>query len=466
MSSEGVMVRGDARDLDRHLDRILGVNGVVDVSITSPPYGDLIDYGPPGQIGHGQTEDEYFQDMRRLLAGLFKRTSEHGSLWLIVDSYLESSRNSSLSRLRPLPFLISEIAEAEGWKLREIVIWRKDHTRPWTHHGKLRKSFEYVLLLVKSKSFRFHVDRLRESSDLTSWWVRYPERYHPLGKAPESVWDIPIPVQGSWANTSAKHACPLPVELVRRMVLLSSEPGDVVLDPFAGVGTVPAVATEMGRSGIGIELNPEFAAQYNFSLRREVREALAAAGGDGRFGPTAENIMLLRALKFPKLLSTKLRATRPELPQVDFAIVEIEDGPDPRTPRPVWSFRVASDASGRRATLKALEELARHAPLSKFGLQGEIHVMSPRATRELLGAREWHVYEHGRTWTSKATSLGPAAAELPLSRFRGAYIPIVSNRFIDIELSTVQDLSAEDGARRPPHRTIESENPEAFAVRQ
>lgn len=451
------MVCGDARDLVGHLDSLLGQGGMVDVTITSPPYGGLIDYGAADQIGYGQSEDAYLGDLRRLLATLFQRTRDHGSLWLIVDSYLEKVSDSSLSRLRPLPFIISEIAESEGWQLREIVIWRKDHTRPWTHHGKLRKSFEYVLLLVKSKSFRFHVDRLRESSDLTSWWVRYPERYHPLGKSPESVWDIPIPVQGSWANTSAKHSCPLPVELVRRMVLLSSEPDDVILDPFAGVGTVPAVATEMGRCGIGIELNPDFAAQYNFSLRREVRKALGAAAQGSSYGPSPENIMLLRALKFPKVLSNKLRSAHPELKQPDLALVEIDDGLDPADIRPRWCFRVAGGAAERRATRAALRELALVSPLSKYGLAGEVDVISPASTREILGAREWHVYEHGRTWSSKVSSPGPVAAELPLSHLRGAYIPVVSNRYIDIDLGGVEDFSAENGRHRPRDQVMGDE---------
>ncbi len=153
-----------------------------------------------------------------------------------------------------LPFELAQEAEACGWILRDVIVWEKDKTRPWSSRGRLRNSFEYVLFFVKSSRFKYYVERLREPLALKRWWVRYPERYNPEGKAPSNVWRAAIPVQGSWANTAIQHACPLPPDLVERMLLLSTDLGDVVLDPFAGSGVVVAEAERLRRRGVGVEL--------------------------------------------------------------------------------------------------------------------------------------------------------------------------------------------------------------------
>ncbi|KAF6586438.1 site-specific DNA-methyltransferase, partial [Paenibacillus sp. EKM208P] len=76
-----------------------------------------------------------------------------------------------------------------------------------------------------------NVDKLME------WWIDYPERYNPEGKVPENIWEFPIPTQGSWGNKidfgeeEFRHACPFPPEMMARLILLSSDKNDVVLDP-------------------------------------------------------------------------------------------------------------------------------------------------------------------------------------------------------------------------------------------
>ena len=68
--------------------------------------------------------------------------------------------------------------------------------------------------------------------------------YNPHGPVPTNVWDIPIPVQGSWKTPAIAHACPLPPDLIERLVFISTDPGDVVFDPFAGTGVVVAEAVD------------------------------------------------------------------------------------------------------------------------------------------------------------------------------------------------------------------------------
>lgn len=418
-------------------------------TITSPPYGRLVDYGVAGQIGRGQSEEAYLEDCRQLLRTLHKWTKPQGVLWLIVDSYHEKQRKSSeeVSRLRPLPFVLSGIAESEGWILREVIVWHKDRTRPWSHHGKLRNAFEYVLLLVKSREFPFHIDRLRDSQDLARWWVRYPERYHTNGKAPDNLWHIPIPLQGSWARKDYQHACPLPVDLVRRLIELTTDKGDVICDPFSGIGTVPAVAEATARRFIATELNPKFIQHYSTHVRDEVKALMATAETKAPDAPTPETIRRLRALKYPKTLFSAYRRANPELPLPRLAIVDMSDVM-------ATSFSVnwmmvmdAEHASVCELVQNAMKALTRRPPLSKFGIDGDIRVADPIEATRMLGDRSWHLYEHGRTWQATSAIKARSALTAPVSHRRGHFLPIVASHELRIDLDIIGDIASDDPNR-------------------
>jgi DNA modification methylase len=134
--------------------------------------------------------------MGEIFAPLHEHTRDDGSLWLIADTYM--AQGEAPRRLLPVPFDLSRTAEEAGWTLRDVVIWRKDRALPWSNGTRLRNAFEYILLLVKGPTPKYYLDRPREHDDLREWWVRFPERYNPQGKAPANVWDLPIPRQGSW----------------------------------------------------------------------------------------------------------------------------------------------------------------------------------------------------------------------------------------------------------------------------
>lgn len=430
-----------------------GPSPFLTATITSPPYGRLVDYGSDRQIGFGQTDDEYLRDCRQLFADLYRWTKQDGSLWVIADSFTDDKRAAgSPSRLRMLPFELAELAEDEGWTLKDVVIWHKDRTLPWSHHGRFRNAFESVLLLVKTPRFKFHIDRLREAGDLARWWVRYPERYHGAGKAPDNVWHIPIPVQGSWGRKSYQHACPLPPELVRRLVLLSTDPGDAVYDPFAGIGTVPAVAAALGRRGLGTELNSSFVRYYNRHVKSEIAALIDGASHHTDGGPTPTTLATMRALKFPKTLMSRLRSEKPELPAPTLAIGCIADpasqGADEGTSRSVvtasWTFLLPEVAPDERESVQsALKELAGRPPLSKFGVACDLRVVDSEEAKRILGASEWHLYEHGRTWSSGRAVVGPEALELQTSPLRGAFAPIVADRRVHVDPNLVADPAAD-----------------------
>jgi len=215
----------------RQLGELLPRRECLDATITSPPYGALLDYGTPNQIGFGQSHEAYLEDMSSLFGLLWSRTKTTGSLWLIVDTFKERV-GPGLGRVVPLPFQLASRAEECGWILQDVVIWEKDHTIPWSRRGQFRNSFEYVLFFVRARDFKYRIDRIKEVHSIKGWWASHPERYSPRGVTPSNIWRFPVPKQGSWSPDVFEHHCPLPPSLVARIVELSTDPKDVVCDPF------------------------------------------------------------------------------------------------------------------------------------------------------------------------------------------------------------------------------------------
>jgi DNA modification methylase len=253
---KGPLHEGDARDLSA-----LGLkSGSVRCTITSPPYLDLKTYadGDDREIGQGQDKQEYLDAVGLVLEQVWELSREDGVLWLVADTLRErKSVSSGLAELTPLPFELAEVAQRKGWRFQDVVIWKKDKTLPYSGQGKLRNLMEYVLFFTRSEDFLHRPFRCAERHlPGAEWLAGWPERYHPLGLRPSNVWDIDLYTQGTWSNLGGRHACPFPQELVARCIELTSDKGDIVLDPFAGIGTVVAQAIAMGRSGVGMELHP------------------------------------------------------------------------------------------------------------------------------------------------------------------------------------------------------------------
>ena len=111
---------------------------IVDVTITSPPYFDLKDYGSKDQIGYGQEYDEYLEDLKLVFKQVYDITKESGTLWVIIDAFRKEGE------VVPLPFDFSNKMRELGWRLQEVIIWGKDRTVPWSHKGQMRSLFEYI----------------------------------------------------------------------------------------------------------------------------------------------------------------------------------------------------------------------------------------------------------------------------------------------------------------------------------
>lgn len=426
----------DARDLEALLaGHSSAKRPLLNATITSPPYADLKDYGEPRQIGWGQSYEKYVEEMRAVFATLERHTREDGCLWLIADT-VGVRRDGSVGGLRPLPFDLATEAQAAGWTLRDVIVWHKERTLPWSNRGRLRNAFEYVLLLVKGPRFKYRLDRLRDPRHLKEWWVRYPERYNPAGKAPTNVWTIPIPVQGSWGNGDLEHVCPLPPELVERLVLLTTDEGDVVLDPFAGTGVVVAEAERLGRQGLGCEIVGESVDAFERVVRPTVlgRHTANGSGGNGHEA-LREAIVELRAVKYPRVVMdavARQRATEgwPSL-AISLKAPRTRAGTNGRTRiRVLFVMKGAKKVRERYA--QAARRAAGMAPASKFGLDAEIEAIAPKELGCRLRGRRVYLYENGRTYCTSGSVRHGDLAEIAARLAADPIPPIVSDVRIEL----------------------------------
>lgn len=223
--------------------------------VTSPPYFRQRTYGTSAQeLGRGGLEDYVyeivyaFREVRRVLRA-------EGLAWLNVGDTAAVSggpgndyyRTAGTKYGRPLysgsagasglpalnwclvPARLALALQDDGWLVRKLVTWDKGRTKreSLAHARRPGTQQETILMLAKTRAHRFFYERLEEPGD---------------------VWHF-SPVTGP-----RKHDAPFPAELARRCLLVSSEPGDVVLDPFAGSGTTAAAAAASGRFGVSCDL--------------------------------------------------------------------------------------------------------------------------------------------------------------------------------------------------------------------
>lgn len=292
-----VIYNTDARNI---LDTI-GSDTKITTTITSPPYYDMKDYDSDNQVGYGQTYEDYLNDLKSIFEGVLEITEENGTLWIIIDTF---KRNNQVITL---PFDLSNKLKEIGWLLQDVIIWKKDKTVPWSNNGFMQRKFEYILFFSKTENYKSNKDNVRvyDTSQLKKWWIKYPERYNPKGKALDEVWEFPIPTQGSWGEEYIRHFCPLPQSMVATMIQISTDENDNILDPFAGSGTVLSQSAYMKRNYIGFELNNKYISMFEeylektFSKYRNEYELISKNKDQGDF---EKRILKLRSLKFARVL--------------------------------------------------------------------------------------------------------------------------------------------------------------------
>ena len=374
--------------------------------ITSPPYLDMHDYGNTSQIGvRGQRVEHYLDQMLELFRDCHRIAADHATFWLVAG-YVRRNR-----RLIPLPDRLASCAEKAGWKLRESITWDKQKALPWTHHGELRDITEQVLLFSKADEFRFDATDLRSPIPNSIWWRRYPERYSPNGLMPTNLWSIPIPTQGSWSGIRT-HLCPFPEELTYRMLSLTTVKGDTVLDPLAGIGSVPAMAEAMGRSGYGIELTAKYLCLYN-DTAQSANEFLSCHGDDINRRQVFHRIIIeLRLLKFAKLLAQQIK-------QEGVVILWVRATLNNRRPKKDHhivsaGFELVVDGELMQEPALTVARIAvKRPPLSKFGIDAKLIAVKPTDA-----TKEGYWYSSGRFWNAPETEQPTSGEPHVVAKFK------------------------------------------------
>jgi len=302
-------------------DCIASMRGLPDQSVhtcvTSPPYFGLRDYGVEGQIGLEATPDafvarlvEVFREVRRVLR-------DDGTLWLnLGDSYAAArgvthqpaetlaggksgkaadganvnrdrhdgynpTRNAPAIGLKHkdligIPWRVAFALQADGWYLRQDIIWHKPNPMPESVRDRCTKAHEYLFLLSKLDRYYFDAEAIKEQSIHAGRVVKatgadsknanagfgsdtkggFTTNDTLVGETRNrrSVWTVTTkPYAGA-------HFATFPPDLIEPCILAGCPAGGTVLDPFGGSGTTAGVAVKHGRKAILCELNPEYAA--------------------------------------------------------------------------------------------------------------------------------------------------------------------------------------------------------------
>lgn len=225
---------GDCCEVLAKLDR-----ESVDLVLTDPPYNIGVDYG---QGPKADRRADYWQWCQKWIYLCNRVLRPHGSIWIISGQEHGAEIDLSL--------------QLQGLSVRNRVTWHE--TFGVQCQKKFARTSRPIYYAVKdAKHFTFNAAAVTVPS---ARQTKYGDkRASPGGKIMGDVWSINR-VCGTFRERVKGVPTQLPEELVRRIVAVSSNPGDVVLDPFAGSGTTLAVATSMGRLATGIELNPDYAA--------------------------------------------------------------------------------------------------------------------------------------------------------------------------------------------------------------
>jgi len=268
--------------------------------VTSPPYYGLRDYGgEEDQIGLEQTPDEYIDQLVEVFRKVKDVLTDDGTCWVnLGDSYYNyrpgrgqglakqtvSNTKQDLPDVCPrrgnrieglkekdligIPWLFAFAMRADGWYLRQDIIWHKPNPMPESVKDRCTKSHEYIFLFSKDKKYFYDNEAIKEPVK-QDWGTRNRSKgkYHNEGtglqphsgleksytkKNKRSVWSVTNkPYKG------AHFAC-FPPDLIEPCIKAGSEKGDTILDPFMGSGTTGMVAKKLGRYYIGCELHEDY----------------------------------------------------------------------------------------------------------------------------------------------------------------------------------------------------------------
>lgn len=267
------IVTGDCREALRSLP-----DASVNCAVTSPPYFGLRDYGVEGQIGLEPTPDAFVAEMVAVFREVRRVLKDDGTLWLNLGDTSNNRRRIRSTSHQPslngfventwaeataaghtrlsvttwgmkekdamgIPWAVATALRADGWFLRQEIIWAKTFGKPEPSIDRFPSRHEPIFLMSKNKQYWFN------RSAVPAWALR-------------SVWEVP-PLGHD------EHGATFPPALIEPCIKAGCPEGGTVLDPFGGAGTTGLVADRLNRNAILIELNPEYAAMAERRIKTE-----------------------------------------------------------------------------------------------------------------------------------------------------------------------------------------------------
>ena len=284
---------GDCRETLSQIDE------KVRMCVTSPPYYGLRDYGgEDNQIGQEDTPEEFISNLVNIFSKVKDCLADDGTMWLNMgDSYYNyrpgkgqalvkqsvanskqdlpdkcARRGNKLDGLKEkdligIPWMLAFALRADGWHLRQDIIWHKPNPMPESVKDRCTKSHEYLFLLSKNKRYYYDNESIKEKAKDWGTRDRTKGKYHNKGTGlqPHSGLSKSYPMKNKrsvWSITNKPykdaHFAVYPPDLIIPCIKAGSEKGDIVLDQFIGSGTTAVVAKELGRDYIGCELHKEY----------------------------------------------------------------------------------------------------------------------------------------------------------------------------------------------------------------
>lgn len=270
-------------------------DGIVDTTVTSPPYYAQRDYGSIDQIGIESSPQEYIDRLAAVFTQVHRVTKDSGSLWLVIgDKYTDG-------RLLGMPWRIAFALQDVGWILRSDIIWHKPNAMPSSVKRRPTTDHEYVFFFSKGKSYHYDADAIREphvtftdksrmkggrnhfgkrgstpekgknGGDCNLHNARWDQAFHPKGRNKRTVWSI------SLSKFRDAHFAVFPESLVETCLLAGSPENGLILDPFCGSGTTLVVAQRMGRKFAGIDCVEDYCEMARGRLKKSRAAILSSA---------------------------------------------------------------------------------------------------------------------------------------------------------------------------------------------
>lgn len=224
-------------------------DGMMKLIVTSPPYNIGKRYERRSPL------DAYIQSQAQVISECVRLLHDRGSLCWQVGNHVDGGE------IFPLDIHLYPIFREHGLKLRNRIVWHFEHGLHCTKRFSGR--YETIMWFTKSDDYTFDLDPVRVPS-------KYPNKRHfkgpragelsgnPLGKNPSDLWTIPNVKHNHVEKTD--HPCQFPVELIERLVLSMTDPGDNVFDPYMGVGSSVIAALKNGRTGYGCDVDADYVA--------------------------------------------------------------------------------------------------------------------------------------------------------------------------------------------------------------